>query len=146
MYNTRHRRNINFNTPLFNHSKTEKCYLYQVIPIWNSLPSSLKNCTYMFTLKKKKLKVTSSIPILAFFFNYIRIYFSLSSSPNYFRIFSYPISHATACAWFNITKLLANLLTKPSAFLLLSQLYWNLVSIKCIIVLLIWWHHNYAHT
>ena len=47
-----------------------------------------------------------------------------------------PISHATLWAWFNITKLLANLLTKPSAFLLLCQLYCNLVSIKCIIIVL----------
>ena len=54
MYNTRHRINSNFNTPLFNHS-TQKCYLYQVIPIWNSLyiPSSLKNCTSKFTFKKQ---------------------------------------------------------------------------------------------
>ena len=28
MHNTRHRTNSNFNTPLFNHSKTEKFYLY----------------------------------------------------------------------------------------------------------------------
>ena len=42
--------------------------------------------------------------------------------PTYFRIFSCPISHATLWAWFNITKLLANLLTKPSVFLLLCQL------------------------
>ena len=48
MYNTRHRTN-NFNTPPLNHSKTQKCYLYQVIHIWNSLPSSLKNCTSKFT-------------------------------------------------------------------------------------------------
>ena len=34
-----------------------------------------------------------------------------------------PISHATLWAWFNITILLANLLTKPSVFLLLRQLY-----------------------
>ena len=27
MYNTRHRTNNNFNTPLFSHSKTQKCYL-----------------------------------------------------------------------------------------------------------------------
>ena len=30
MYSTRHRINSNFNTPLFNHSTTQKCYLYQV--------------------------------------------------------------------------------------------------------------------
>ena len=42
MHNTRHRTNGNFNTPLFNHSKTQKCYLYQVIPKWNSLPNRLK--------------------------------------------------------------------------------------------------------
>ena len=39
MHNTRHRTNSNFNTPLLNHSKTPKCYLYQVITIWNSLPN-----------------------------------------------------------------------------------------------------------
>ena len=33
------------------------------------------------------------------------------------------ISHATLLAWFNITKLPANLLTKPSVFLLVCQLY-----------------------
>ena len=33
MHNTRHRTNSNFNTPLFNHSKTQIFYLYQVIPI-----------------------------------------------------------------------------------------------------------------
>ena len=53
MHNTRHRINRNFNTPLFNHSKTQKCFLYQVIPIWNNLPSSLKNCTSKFTFKKQ---------------------------------------------------------------------------------------------
>ena len=52
MHNTRHRTNSNFNTPLFNHSKTQKCYLYQVIPIWNSLAELLKNCTAKFTFKK----------------------------------------------------------------------------------------------
>ena len=41
MHNTRHRTISNFNTPLFNHSKTKKCYLFQVIPIWNSLPKLL---------------------------------------------------------------------------------------------------------
>ena len=50
---TRHRTNSNFNTPLFNHSKTQKCYLYKVIPIWNSLSNSLKNCTSKFTFKKQ---------------------------------------------------------------------------------------------
>ena len=53
MHNTRHRTNINFNTPLFNHSKTYKCCLYQIISIWNSLPNSLKNCTSKFTFKKQ---------------------------------------------------------------------------------------------
>ena len=53
MYSTRHRTNSNFNTPFFNHSKTQKCYLYQVIAIWNSLPSSLKNCTSKFTFKEQ---------------------------------------------------------------------------------------------
>ena len=48
-HNTRYRTNSNFNTPLFNRSKTEKCYLYHVIPIWNSLPKLLKYCTFKFT-------------------------------------------------------------------------------------------------
>ena len=47
---TRHAHNIYVN---LDHSKTQKCYLYQVIPIWNSLPSSLKKCTSKFTYKKK---------------------------------------------------------------------------------------------
>ena len=51
MHNTRHRTNSNFNTPLFNHSKTQKCYLYQVIPIWNSLPNSLSNGTKVYIPK-----------------------------------------------------------------------------------------------
>ena len=45
IHNTRHRTNSNFNTPRFNHSKIQNFYLYQVIPIWNSLPNSLKNYT-----------------------------------------------------------------------------------------------------
>ena len=53
MHNTRHRANSNFNTPLFNHSKTQKSYLYHVIPVWNSLPNSLKNSTSKFTFKKQ---------------------------------------------------------------------------------------------
>ena len=53
MHNTRHRTNSNINTSLFNHSKTQKWYLYQVIPIWNSLPNSLKNCTSKFTFQKQ---------------------------------------------------------------------------------------------
>ena len=53
MHNTRHRTNSNFNTPLFYHSKTQKCYLYQVIPIWNSLPNSLKNSTSKLTFEKQ---------------------------------------------------------------------------------------------
>ena len=57
-HNTRRRTNSNFNIILFNHSKTQKCYLYQVISIWNSLPNSLKICLAKLTLKKK-LKATS---------------------------------------------------------------------------------------
>ena len=49
----RHITNSNFNTPLFNHSKTLKYYLYQVILIRNSLPKLLKNCTSKFRLKKQ---------------------------------------------------------------------------------------------
>ena len=52
LHNTRHKTNSHFITPLFNHSKTQKCYLYQAIPIWNSLPNSLKNCTSKFAFKK----------------------------------------------------------------------------------------------
>ena len=53
MHNTRHRTNSNFNTPSLIIQKLKNCYLYQVIPIWNSLPDSLKNCTSKFTLKKQ---------------------------------------------------------------------------------------------
>ena len=53
MHNSGHKTNSNFNTPLFNHSKTQNCYLYQVIPIRNSLPKLLKNCTSKFTFKKQ---------------------------------------------------------------------------------------------
>ena len=52
MHNTRHRTNSNFIIPRFNHSKTQKCYLDQVIPIWSSLPNLLINCTSKFTFKK----------------------------------------------------------------------------------------------
>ena len=52
-YAQHHRTNDNFDTPLFIHSTTQKCYLYQVIPIWNSLPNSLKNFTSKFTFKKQ---------------------------------------------------------------------------------------------
>ena len=52
MHNTRHRTNSNFNTPLFNDSKTPKCYLYLVIPIRNSLSNSFKKSTSKFTLQK----------------------------------------------------------------------------------------------
>ena len=51
MHNIRDRINNNFNTPLFSHLKTQKCYLYQVIPIWNNLPELLINCTSKFTLE-----------------------------------------------------------------------------------------------
>ena len=53
MHNTRDRTNSNFNTPLFNNSKTQKCYLYQVISIWNSLPKLLKIYSSKFTFKKQ---------------------------------------------------------------------------------------------
>ena len=33
---TRHGTDIDFYTPLFNNSKTQQCYLYQVISIWTS--------------------------------------------------------------------------------------------------------------
>ena len=39
------------------------------------------------------------------------------------EFFPCPISHATKWACFNITKLLANRLTKPSVFLLLCEWY-----------------------
>ena len=37
-HNTRHRTNNNFNTPLFNRSKSQNLFLYRLITIWNSLP------------------------------------------------------------------------------------------------------------
>ena len=114
MHNTRHRTNSNFNTPSFSHSKTQKCYLYQVIPIWNSLQKLLKNCTSKFAFKNK-LKATSWYPNLSnvlnyhltlqclnnqcqqFQINYICIYVSLSSSI-YFTIFYCFISYGTLWA------------------------------------------------
>ena len=66
MHNTRHRINSYFTAPLFNHSKTQKGDLYQVIPIWNSLPISLENCTSKFILKNK-LRATSYHPNLSNF-------------------------------------------------------------------------------
>ena len=55
MHNTIHRIkfNNNYDTPLANHSKTQICYLYQVIPIWNSLQSSHTNYTSKFTFQKQ---------------------------------------------------------------------------------------------
>ena len=47
---------------------------------------SLKNCTSKFTLKKQ-IKSHLLASQSQQFFNYILIYFSLSSSPNYFRFF-----------------------------------------------------------
>ena len=52
MHNTRHRPIRNFYNPIFNHSKTQKCYLYRVIPIWG-LQTSLKNFTSKFAFKKQ---------------------------------------------------------------------------------------------
>ena len=66
MHNTRHRTNSNFNTPLFNHSKTRKCCLYQVI---NSLPKLLKIALPSLH-SKYKLKATSSHPDLSNVLNY----------------------------------------------------------------------------
>ena len=72
LHNTRHRTNSNFNTPIFNHSKTQTCYLYQVIPIWNSLPNSLKNFTSKFTFKKQfKSHLLASQS--SHFFNYLYV-------------------------------------------------------------------------
>ena len=42
MHNTRHITNSYFIIPLFNHWKTQKLHLYQVIHIWNRLQNSLK--------------------------------------------------------------------------------------------------------
>ena len=44
MHNTRHRTNRNLKLHFLIIQKLKKYYLYQVIPIWNSLPSSLMNC------------------------------------------------------------------------------------------------------
>ena len=69
MHNTRHKTNSNFDTPLFNHAKTEKCYLYQVIPIWNSLPNYLK-IELPSLHSKNKLKAISWHPNLSNVLNY----------------------------------------------------------------------------
>ena len=65
------------NTPQFNHSKTQNCYFYQVITIWNSLPNSLKNCTFKLTFKKHYLHSLGCwIEIL------VMSKLSMSTSPN----------------------------------------------------------------
>ena len=58
MHNTRHRTNCNFNTPIFNNYSLLTIYIMgitwgitQVMPIWNSLPKLLENCTSKFTFK-----------------------------------------------------------------------------------------------
>ena len=96
MHNIRHRTNNNLDCQFFNHSKTQKCYLYQVIPIWNNLPN-FNNCTSKFTFQKQ-IKSHLLVPQSKHFSNCIGIYFSLSSSPNYFGFFSCPVSHATLWA------------------------------------------------
>ena len=57
------------------------------------------------------------------------------------EFFSCPISHATLCSSFNITKFLANLLTKPIFFIRIyisiPIVFCNLVSMKCIIIIII---------
>ena len=58
MHNTRQR--------TYSNSKTQKCYLYQVIPIWNSLPNSLKNPLPSLH-SNNKLKATSWHPNLSNF-------------------------------------------------------------------------------
>ena len=53
MHNTRHRTNSNFNTPLFNHSKNQKCYNF--VPSYSHkelTKNSFKNSTSQSTLKK----------------------------------------------------------------------------------------------
>ena len=80
MHNTRHRTNSNFNTPLFNHSKTQKCYLYQVVPIWNSQPSALKNASLYL---KNKLKATSWHPHHSSLLNYQIQQFQINSIGKY---------------------------------------------------------------
>ena len=69
MYNTRHRTNSNFNTPLFNHSKTQKCYLYQVIPYGTVYQNCLKIALPSLH-SKNKLKATSQHPNLGNVHNY----------------------------------------------------------------------------
>ena len=59
--NTRQRTNSNLISSLFNHSKTQKCYFCQVIPVLNSLPNSLKNCSSKCTIRDKS-RATFEIP------------------------------------------------------------------------------------
>ena len=111
--------------------KLQKSYLYQVIPIWNRLPNSLKNCTSYSIDSKTDAKPPLSLPILAMFklsmsnsskLIYRCMFVSLSSS-TFLRISSCPISHAILWADSNVTmsKLPANLLTKPSVFYYLAN-------------------------
>ena len=131
IHNTRRITNSNFNTPLFYHSKTQKCYLYQVIPIWNSLPKLLKNCTSKLTFKKQikshllasksyqcsKLSPNPSnvqmininsfkLIIVVYMYQYL-VLIILEFLPARLATLPYGLDS-------NVTQLLANLLTKPS--------------------------------
>ena len=59
MHDTRYRTNRNFNNPLFNHSKTQKCYLYRIIQILNSMCQHSQIALPVY-IKKNKLKATST--------------------------------------------------------------------------------------
>ena len=72
MHNTRHRTNSNFNTTLFHHSKTQKCYLYQEIPYGIAYQNRLK-ITLPSLHSKNKLKDTSWHPNLSNVLNYHQI-------------------------------------------------------------------------
>ena len=147
MHNTRHRTNSNFNTRLFNHSKTQKCYLYKVIPIWNSLPKFLKNCTSKFTFKKQiksHLLTSQSKQCSKLSSNLCNVYIiNVNSSKLIKVVYLSPYLVLLILEFFparlamlpygsdsNVTGLLGNLLTKPSVFYYLPIVSCNLVSIK----------------
>ena len=154
MHNTRHRTNSNFKTPLFNHSKTQKCYLCQVIPIWNSLPKLLTNCTSKFTFKKQiksnllasqssqcsklspnlrnvqMINVNSSKLIIVVYMSHYLVLLISEFFPARLATLPYGLDS-------NVTQLPANLLTKPSVFYCLSILSYNHVSIKVLLLLLL---------
>ena len=59
IHNSRHRTNNNFNTPLFNHSKTQKWYLYQLRFPYGTVYQIRLKIALPSLFSKNKIKATS---------------------------------------------------------------------------------------